>query len=807
MQNRLFGAATSGIDSRLHLDLMDSVVSRLGGACDLSGPVEGISTLLTYLVNQEFCHYALSVSLEDHAPSAIAEAHSGSHELPQALRPSVVSNLARLASDLSQGEALDITRKFLAELAPGLASQFSQGVVVRHRIPVSHSEGADAVSLVLRSSNTELDPEFIRTIIRIVFSNWYRTSNLQAKRLEALAHDLLEELPTAPSGTEVWNALAEAHCFLSPRTFHRIVSALTLRASLIERQDEFGQIEQFTDEWNESLKANCPFRDQARLAQIAGDAHTWRLQESGSPGAMLRMINHSLSVVREDLQEMGDRVLLDQAMPRLLLGSILGSVRDGTLRIPSQTTEAVRTTKDYLSTLTLETLLEDEPTAYGIEASIDVVSRYCHEALGVDPLIVLDGHLRHLARGEASLHMFRRFYRDHFFHSLEVFSFGLALSAVQSGRRSKPFPLGKGLLNQWGVAALLHDIGYGVDVLKGLRDWLDFFDSSALSEYRNRLDEDMQHVETQDELRRIASEYGFPESEKAAQDHGLLAAHHLEQLLKRSSDGAAYFEYRSAIAAVARHNHHSIPVEYVMSNPLSALLILADTIQSWRRPQYRSYWLAPALFLSSLHGDRELERRHVDMAARCVSNVRIDAVDPPMIRVKPPLVIRVEFGTEVSRDSLVFNLWLDVTRNLQRVDFRGLPFDVVVQFVTPTFREDSDHPPVRQIDRLFDAAQQTHMAYLANWFPKGPQCGDVIPDIYAIDRKWEYLDYPLSYHVDDSPRGPLREMISLSLRRFDGRTYLMEGSMDRFRKDLMGWKDFNVDRLFSGDYFPWRQTR
>lgn len=63
-------------------------------------------------------------------------------------------------------------------------------------------------------------------------------------------------------------------------------------------------------------------------------------------------------------------------------------------------------------------------------------------------------------------------------------------------------------------------------------------------------------------------------------------------------------------------------------------------------------------------------------------------------------------------DLLVFNLWDDATRNLQRVDFRKLPTDILVQFVTAIPRFGSDAAPILQMDRRLDAATEMHMTCL-----------------------------------------------------------------------------------------------
>lgn len=124
-----------------------------------------------------------------------------------------------------------------------------------------------------------------------------------------------------------------------------------------------------------------------------------------------------------------------------------------------------------------------------------------------------------------------------------------------------------------------------------------------------------------------------------------------------------------------------------------------------------------------------------------MTNVQFTKVGDDVIPTfdhKRPLVLRLVFEQEVNHNSCVFNMWLDMTRNLQRLDFTGLPFNIVVQLETPTYRSQEGGEATTQMGRLFDAARETHMDYLDAWFPQKEEKGireaaDDIPECCRTD--------------------------------------------------------------------------
>jgi hypothetical protein len=120
---------------------------------------------------------------------------------------------------------------------------------------------------------------------------------------------------------------------------------------------------------------------------------------------------------------------------------------------------------------------------------------------------------------------------------------------------------------------------------------------------------------------------------------------------------------------------------------------------------------------------------------------------------------------------------LDICSNLQRLDVEGFPFEVILRFFTPHFVRGGR--PGSQMDRLKEARNETHMNFLADWFPK--EGNDAI-----------------QHTSDDQERV---DKLELHLRALTRRRPV-SASMKTFFKLLSRWSRYNEDRVFAGDYAP-----
>jgi hypothetical protein len=266
-----------------------------------------------------------------------------------------------------------------------------------------------------------------------------------------------------------------------------------------------------------------------------------------------------------------------------------------------------------------------------------------------------------------------------------------------------------------------------------------------------------------------------------------------------------------SIKAVGKHNCQTLSIDYA-KEPLAALLVLCDSLQAWRRPQFPHFSVGPAWMMAALAGTEALDTRLDATCGHLVSNLAFEKRGGTLVPAfVPPLVLRLKYDGNVSRDSFVFNLWLDMACNLQRVDFHKIPYNIVVQIVTPAYQHASGARLVRQVDRLRDAAWETHMAYLTKWLEMSRKEEQGIPDVDKITTNdccaKRQLCYHTRYEGTGAERRPVQEMISFSLKKMTGKLDLVTETMSRFRSDLKGWKDYQEDRLFIGDHSPWHHNQ
>ncbi len=461
-----------------------------------------------------------------------------------------------------------------------------------------------------------------------------------------------------------------------------------------------------------------------------------------------------------------------------------------------------------------------------VESVIWTISEYAYSVLRVDRRLHLASHLRHAARGEPSLHMMKDFYRDHFFHTIEVCQLGhLLANAHPSAIRSKNQKLlgnwkvsVKNPIRKWYIASLLHDVGYGVDVCDSLRDWLDFFAQDAFHSLGTRIGQVLDggdakdHKENgsktdKDDFESFYEKMGFKKGiDEPFKDHGVMGAYHIRTLIeniKKGNKANKVSDMEESIRAIAKHNCQRIDIDYG-KGPLSALLVLCDTLQTWRRPQFPHFSQGPSWMMSLLSWKGQSSEPPQTTSAKLLSNLEFpdSKEDSPLF--DSYLVLRLVFDETVNRDSFVFNIWLDALCNFQRVDFRKLPFNILVQIQTPTYRTTGTATRITQMDRLRDAAADTHMAYLENFLKKTEDEKPGIPEVRKNMGNSFKVVCPISYHVEREGAEPQHELLSFSLKKMDGKRRFMTNSLSRFRKDLKGWKRFGEDRLLVGDYSPWQ---
>jgi hypothetical protein len=430
-----------------------------------------------------------------------------------------------------------------------------------------------------------------------------------------------------------------------------------------------------------------------------------------------------------------------------------------------------------LAHFALEHMPRDNET---MEALLWALNKYTTETLRLDPRLEIGSHLLRLARNEPALHALKPYYRDHFFHAIEVCFLGHLLLDTEYAPGKPLCDLVQELmylksreevLRAWYLASLVHDVGYAVDVLKSAAEMLRFFECSK------PLKDLTKGVE--DAINTLSANLttGLANVEQPGRDHGVVAAEHLEQLIHMVSEKLPPWPgYEHSVRAIRVHNVHSEAVEF-RKEPLAFLLVLCDTIQEWNRPHLR-HATAPSEILTSLFGAESHDALKTTGPLKRVSvNIKPDG---EKLSIEPlgQLKFDLEFGPEIQKDAGVFNLWLSNCSDLQRLKMDGLPFNIVLQYQTPQFRVGLSHPQ-RQMDRLRQAADETHLSVLTDWFPNGEK------------------NPAIQYETDDD----VSETLTVDVRKLTEKRRI-RADMDAIRKLLSTWKHYSDDRDFAGDYAP-----
>ncbi len=434
-----------------------------------------------------------------------------------------------------------------------------------------------------------------------------------------------------------------------------------------------------------------------------------------------------------------------------------------------------------------------------VRSIIWLVSEYAHGVLQLPERIDLTAHLLHAARGEPALHMVKNYYRDHFAHVLEVCFLGHFLLDLKLPNKKRLWQqvarhMGyntnahREILRLWYLAALIHDMGYGIDLLKGAHKLLKFFKNSPLIEaFSVDLERTVSALSG-----KVATEIGgYSAEDKPGEDHGVISAIHLVGLIKSIAKDdpkhVALKEYWPAVSAIALHNNRKHAVLF-SKDPLGFLLILCDQIQEWNRPRL-NWSVAPIQMLTWMAGQEiSVEPRKGPFRSVTINVKR----DRDSFRLASSarnslLSFTLEYSHGTNHNAEVFNLWIDASCNFQRLDFAGLKINIDIHYVTPKYENPRTRACEWQFDRLKRAATETHMNFLHPWFPtqakrKGVTNGAV-----------EYSNSGLCT--------PPKEHLVLHLKNLTSETRITK-DIDYFRQRLTQWKEYNEDRDFEGDYAP-----
>jgi len=223
-----------------------------------------------------------------------------------------------------------------------------------------------------------------------------------------------------------------------------------------------------------------------------------------------------------------------------------------------------------------------------IESTLYLISEYAHVDLELRRSAKLYDALMDMWASEAVLYTVHQTYREHLHHAVDVCLMGFLL--IESGllkEISKSSPRNIIDLRNWVLAALLHDVGYGLNLNRLIIDHLRFLEHSPLLKHylknlKNTLDS-----QEDDLCRKI--QILMPGHQIKKIDHGLISAMftchlHLNKASPNSVDKAWLDDIQPALRAIIRHELLEDPID-PKKEPLSFLLFLCDHLQEWDRPR------------------------------------------------------------------------------------------------------------------------------------------------------------------------------------------------------------------------------
>jgi hypothetical protein len=452
-----------------------------------------------------------------------------------------------------------------------------------------------------------------------------------------------------------------------------------------------------------------------------------------------------------------------------------------------------------------------------IEGLVWMVSEYGHNCLQIDPRLDIASHLLHAARTEPPLHAMQAYYRDHFFHAIEVCFLGHLLLISQdrhgrslwehvaeqfrSMRRSGKWQVSgangsqegastlEDVLRQWYVASLFHDVGYTIQILSAVQRMLEFYQHPhAMEQFRQHLTAALETLSSDLLASDMAPLLELTHEDKPGADHGVIAAAHLKELLGRLGKDSYPGSYYPAIRAIGMHNNHRAKVSF-QADPLAFLLVICDTVQEWNRPHLR-HATAPAMLLSRLLAFNEEQEQTTGPLEAVSINLRRVRKPAPHCNFKMEdskvLKLSLYYGQDIQTDAGVFNLWIDSSCNLQRLSLDRFPLNIEIEFQTPYFHR-AGHDPESQMRRLRDAVDETHMNFLRDWLPSSAEGTNATKAI--------------RYQSVTGSNGTDYDVLTLDLRCLADRK-VIKADVSKFRACLRDWKRWNEDRDYAGDYAP-----
>lgn len=254
----------------------------------------------------------------------------------------------------------------------------------------------------------------------------------------------------------------------------------------------------------------------------------------------------------------------------------------------------------------------EEGSKEHMEALLYVISEYAHVDYVLTRKATLFNTLLEIWSHEAVLYTIRDTYRDHINHMIETCLLGLLLLEVRHIEGNSFFEItltdetGEDearIVRNWIVAALMHDVGYAVNIIENAPSQIEFIDAPPIKALREQI-EDSQKAHFADAVVQIVE--GLSEDlpwlkdyDCEGLDHGVVSAAFLLWLVRDRNvpEESWRKDIRPALEAAARHNLRRLSTSYE-DNPLACVLILCDHLQEWDRPLVKGQKIRHSLAVS-----------------------------------------------------------------------------------------------------------------------------------------------------------------------------------------------------------------
>lgn len=433
-------------------------------------------------------------------------------------------------------------------------------------------------------------------------------------------------------------------------------------------------------------------------------------------------------------------------------------------------------------------LLSDSPWSVQMVEALKVcLAEYGYRALGVPRKLGLEFRLQQALVGEPALYALKPEYRDHFFHAVEVCLMGyslltskvtseksLARHIIDSSESGDFVPTDEAVfLKQWWIAALIHDTGYAMEIVKGSLSFLSYFDDHHDIDKFARI--------TRENIEKLSADFDefveLKDDPELGSDHGVIAAVHLRRTLQGIGIDNVE-EYEGAIRAIAFHNSRYPSVDG-SKDPIAAFLIICDSFREWRRANLGSEYGSAIILSRLLDAADQLDLTVFESVERFDFNFKNEQEKNESGEPKSTfswqnentLNVEVEYGAGINLNDRVLPLWMDSTYNLQRVRLSKLPFNIKIHYKTPLPSGQT------QLNRLKNCMDEMGMDFIQPWLETALSDG---------------TNKAIHYNQDDT-----WEIISLDLRLLEERfasSPILGGNMSDFEQSIKIWSGYSSDK-------------